>query len=111
MSRKFIIFVIDILANSGTPEEMKAIDEFNDTLRANQHFIFAGGLSSPENGKVIDNRKGANIVLSQPLFEAKENYSGFWLIEAEDEKVAYELALQGSKACNRKVELRPLLGS
>ena len=35
---------------------------------------------------------------------------GFWLIEAADEAVAKELALAGSKACNRKVELRPLLG-
>jgi len=31
------------------------------------------------------------------------------LIEAESIDVARELAFAGSKACNRKVELRPLL--
>ena len=50
---KFLISVIDDLTNSGTPDEMAAINAFNDELRA---------------------------------------------------KLAYE----ASKACNRKVELRPL---
>ena len=43
---KFIIFVIDDLTNSGTPDEMVAINAFNDGLRANGQWIFAGGLSS-----------------------------------------------------------------
>jgi len=41
--------------------------------------------------------------------EVPEYYSGFWLIEAGDESKARELALAGSLACNRKVELRPYL--
>jgi hypothetical protein len=44
------------------------------------------------------------------LFDAKENYSGFWLIQTTDLASAQKLAFEGSKACNRKVELRPLLG-
>jgi hypothetical protein len=46
----------------------------------------------------------------KPLFANKENFSGFWLIQAESIEVARKLAFAGSKACNRKVELRPLLG-
>ena len=107
---KFIIFVIDDLSNSGTAAEMTAIDEFNDGLRANGQWIFAGGLSAPSNGNVIDNRAGAGIETGKPLFDAKENFSGFWLIQAESIEVARTLAFAGSKACNRKVELRPLLG-
>jgi hypothetical protein len=34
MLKKFIIFVIDDLSESGTPEEMLAIDAFSDSLRA-----------------------------------------------------------------------------
>jgi hypothetical protein len=104
-----MIFVIDDLSGSGTPEEM-VINAFNDELRAHGHWIFAGGLSSPENGNVIDNRSDANIFTGKPLFDALENYSGFWLIEAADLETAQKLAFAGSKACNRKVELRPLLG-
>jgi hypothetical protein len=106
---KFIIFVIDDLSNSGTAAEMTAIDAFNDGLRANGQWIFAGGLSAPSNSNVIDNRSGAGIETGKPLFEAKENFSGFWLIEAANGDVAKELALAGSRACNRRVELRPLL--
>jgi hypothetical protein len=106
---KFIIFVIDDLTNSGTPAEMVEINAFNDSLRANGQWIFAGGLSAPSNANVIDNRGDAGIETGKPLFDAKENFSGFWLIEAESVEVAKDLAFAGSKACNRKVELRPLL--
>ena len=106
---KFVIFVIDDLTNSGTPDEMVEINAFNDSLRANGQWIFAGGLSAPSNGNVIDNRAGAGIETGKPLFDAKENFSGFWLIQAESVEVAKDLAFAGSKACNRKVELRPLL--
>jgi riboflavin biosynthesis pyrimidine reductase len=34
---------------------------------------------------------------------------GFWIIEAADLDVALKLAAEGSKACNRKVEVRPFL--
>ena len=106
---KFIIFVVDDQTNSGTPAEMTEINAFNDSLRANGQWIFAGGLSAPSNGNVIDNREGAGIETGKPLFDAKENFSGFWLIEAANPEVAKDLAFAGSKACNRKVELRPLL--
>jgi len=106
---KFIINVIDDLSNSGTPAEMNEINKFNDQLRMNGQFIFAGGLAAPENADVIDNRNDANLSTGKPLFEANENFSGFWLIEAENIDVARKLEFAGSKACNRKVELRPLL--
>ena len=52
---------------------------------------------------------------SEPLFtdgpfvESKEYLAGFWIIEAPDLDVALKLAAEGSKACNRKVEVRPFL--
>ncbi len=106
---KFIIFVIDDLTNSGTPVEIVAIYSFNYGLRANGQWIFAVGLSAPSNSNVIDNRGDAGIETGKPLFDHKENFSGFWLIEAANAYIAKELALAGSKACNRRVELRPLL--
>ena len=110
MAKRFLISVIDNLSESGTPDEMVAIDAFNDSLRENGQWIFAGGLAAPVNANVIDNRANAGIETGKPLFDAAENFSGFWLIEAETLEVARDLAFQGSLACNRKVELRPLLG-
>jgi hypothetical protein len=109
MAKHFMIFVIDDLTASGTPEEMVNIDAFNDKLREKGHWVFAGGLSAPSHGNVIDHRKQANVSTGQPLFNAPENYSGFWLIKADDLDTATRLAFEGSHACNRRVELRPLL--
>jgi hypothetical protein len=107
---QFIIFVIDDRAGSGTQSEMVAIDVFNEKLQANGHWIFAGGLAAPSHGNVIDNRNDSGIETGKPLFATSENFSGFWLISADDLDSAKALAFEGSKACNRKVELRPLLG-
>jgi hypothetical protein len=105
---KFLISVIDDLSNSGTPAEMEASNAFNDGLRENGQWIFAWGLQAPETATVIDNRNGANAETGKPLFDAKENFSGLWLIDAADAETAKKLAYDASKACNRKVELRPL---
>jgi len=104
---KFQISVIDNLANPGTPAEMVEIDKFNDELRANGQFIFAWGLHEPQSATVIDNRNGANLSTGEPLFDAAENFSGLWIIDAADAETASKLAFAASKACNRKVELRP----
>ena len=104
---KFQISVIDDLSNSGTPAEMVEIDKFNDELRANGQWIFAWGLQAPESATVIDNRYDANLNSGKPLFDAKENFSGLWIIDAADTETARKLAFEASKACNRKVELRP----
>jgi hypothetical protein len=106
-SMKFLISVIDALENPGTVEEMVEIDKFNDQLRANSQFIFAWGLHGPEKSTVIDNRADANKSSGKPLFDARENFSGLWIIEVEDAETARSLAFAASKACNRKVELRP----
>jgi hypothetical protein len=105
---KFLISVIDDRSESGTPEEMAEIDRFNEKLRANSQWIFAWGLQSPETATVIDNRNGANSSTGKPLFNSKENFSGLWIIEAENADIAQSLAFEASKACNRKVELRPM---
>ena len=106
---KFLISVIDDLSGSGTPEEMSAIKAFNDGLREKGYWVLAEGLIDPATAVVIDNRAGANIATDGPLFKAKENISGFWIIDVPNKEIAFELAAQGSKACNRRIELRPIL--
>ncbi len=108
---KFLISVIDDSTNSGTPAEMSEIDKFNDALRNNGQFIFAWGLEDPSTATVVDNRSGAGTETGKPLFDSKENVTGFWLVEAGDQSVARALAYDASRACNRKVELRKLHGN
>ena len=106
---KYIIFVIDSASNSADGNEMAAIDAFNDMLQDKGHWITAAGIHHGEAATVLDNRADAGIVTEGSLYSSPEHYSGFWIIEAEDRMTALELAAAGSKACNRKVELRPYL--
>jgi hypothetical protein len=106
---QYLVSVIDDKTNSGTPDEMAAIDVFNDRLRADGHWVFAAGLASPDTATVIDNRGGEALFTDGPFLESKEYLAGFWIMEAPDLDVALKLAAEGSKACNRRVEVRPIL--
>ena len=83
---------------------------FNDRLVAEGHWVFTGGLGEPSTATVIDNRGEEAMFTDGPFLESKEYLAGFWIIEAPDLDVALKLAAEGSKACNRKVEVRPFLG-
>ena len=114
---QFLISVIDDPASLATPDEMAAVsnpepesrtlDAFNDRLVAEGYWVFAGGLAAPSTATVIDNRGDKALFTDGPYVESKEYLGGLWIIEAADLDVALKLAAEGSKACNRKVEVRP----
>lgn len=106
---RYFVSVIDSTPSSGTSDEMAAIDAFNDGLQANGNWVFAGGLGAPTTATVVDGRSSEAMFVDGPFVETKEWLSGFWIIEATDLDVALELAAAGSKACNRRVEVRPFL--
>jgi hypothetical protein len=106
----YLMSVLDDTSNSGTPEEMAAINAFNDSeLKAKGHWVFAGGLASPATATVVDGRGGEPVFTDGPYLESKEFMAGFWVVEAPDLDVALRLAAMGSKSCNRRLELRPFL--
>ena len=106
---QYLVSVINNTTDLATADEMAAIDVFNDGLVAEGHWVFAGGLGAPSSATVIDNRDGEAMFTDGPFLESKEYLAGFWIMEAADLDVALKLAAEGSKACNRKVEVRPFL--
>jgi hypothetical protein len=57
-------------------------------------------------GDALDDRP-VPAVWPRPTGVGNEKYlGGFWIVEAFDLDVALKLATEGSKACNRKVEVR-----
>jgi len=44
---QYLVSVIDDRTNSGTPEESRAIDEFNERLRAGGYWVFAAASPIP----------------------------------------------------------------
>jgi hypothetical protein len=106
---RYFVSVIDDVPESATPDEMARIDVFNDKLQTDGHWVFAAGLGGPATATVVDGRGAEALVTDGPFVETKEWVSGFWVIEAPDLDVALELATAGSRACNRRVEVRPFL--
>jgi hypothetical protein len=106
---KYLVSVIADTADSATPSESAAINVFNERLEAEGYWFFAGGLASPSTATVIDNRGGRALLTDGSFLESKEYVAGFWIMVAPDLDMALKLAAEGSKACNRKVEVRPFL--
>ncbi|SBN61866.1 Uncharacterized conserved protein [Curtobacterium sp. 9128] len=92
-----------------TDAEMAAIDAFNDRLRADGHWVFAAGLAAPELATVVDNRDDAALVTDGPYVATTEFVAGVWIWDVPDADVALQLAAEASKACNRRLEIRPVL--
>ena len=107
-------FLINVIESIDRPahsrQEIDAIDAFNNEMVAAGERVLAVGIASPENSIQIDNRDGEVKYIKESLTDSSEYVSGFWIIDVSNQEIALELAARGSKACNRRVELRPLLG-
>ena len=85
----------------------KAVDDFNQKVKSEGAWVFAGGLEPIEAATTVDGTKSAPIVTDGPYAESKEYLGGFWVIEAPDLDAALAWAKQGSAACAGTVEVRP----
>ena len=98
----------------GSKEEMEeafaATGAFNEKLRAEGYWVFAGGLQPAASATVVDGQGGSPLITDGPYLETKEVIGGFWVIDAPDLDVALALAAVGSRACRGKVEVRPFDG-
>ena len=83
---------------------------FNEQLRADGYWVFAGGLDAASTATVVDGQGEAPVMTDGPYLETKEIIAGFWVIDVPDLDVALELAARGSKACRGTVEVRPFDG-
>ena len=106
---QYLLSVIDpATGDDGTATEA-TLDEFNDRLEREGHWVFAGGLGAPTTATVVDARGPEPLVTDGPFVESKEYVGGLWIVEAADLDAALRLACEGSRACGHKVEVRPFL--
>lgn len=98
----------------GSKEEMEQsfaeTDAFNERLKADGHWVFAGGLQAASTATVVDGQGDAPVLVDGPYLETKEVIGGFWVVDVPDRDVALALAAEGSRACRGKVEVRPFEG-
>jgi hypothetical protein len=82
MAQYLLSVLFDDTTDLATGEEMAAIDAFNEQLKADGHWVFAGGLASPSTATVVDGRDREPVFTDGPYLESKEHIAGFWIIEA-----------------------------
>ena len=85
----------------------KAVDVFNQELRDEGAWVFAGGLHPADTATVVRVQDGETLTTDGPFAETKEQLGGFWVVEAPDLDAALALAARGSQACGAPVEVRP----
>jgi len=83
---------------------------FNEKLKADGYWVFAGGLAPVETATVVDGQGEKPVMTDGPYLETKEVIAGFWVIDVPDLDVAIKLAAEGSRACRGTVEVRPFDG-
>lgn len=105
---------MDEFGDYGSQEEMDkafaATDVFNQKLRADGYWVFAGGLAPATTATTVDGTGETVVMTDGPYLETKEVIGGFWVIDAPDLDVALKLAAEGSAACRGTVEVRPFEG-
>lgn len=84
---------------------------FNEELKAEGSWVFAGGLGRPDEATTLDNTGGEVIVTDGPFLETKEFLGGFWVVEAPDFDAVLKIAARASKACGAKLEIRTFDGA
>lgn len=101
---------VDEHANYGSREAMEqafaATAAFNEELREQGYWVFAGGLESASKAAVVDGQGEGPLVTDGPYLESKELLAGFWLIDVPDRATALELAARASRACGGRIEVR-----
>jgi hypothetical protein len=92
-------------------EAMADTGAFNERLQEEGYWVFANGLEPATTATVVDGQGSEPVFTDGPYLESKEYIGGFWVIEAPDLDVAVRLAVDASKACRGKVEVRPFAGA
>lgn len=88
-------------------EQRRATGDFTDELRREGSFVYVNGLTEASVATVVDGRSDPPIFTDGPYLESKEYIAGFWIVEAADLDAALALAARASRACHRKIEVRP----
>lgn len=90
-------------------EEMfAAVEEFNERLRADDQWVFAGGLqpiAETRTARLAEDGRSAMLV-DGPYLDSKEQLGGFWVVDC-DETVVDDIARRAAVACQGDVEVRP----
>ena len=81
---------------------------FTDDIRRSGHFVGCNRLLPPDAATTVRVRNGKLSTTDGPFAETKEQFGGYYLIEARDMEEAIEVAARIPGAWHGCVEVRPV---
>ena len=107
-----MVIVDEAKLHALSEHESQALDdeslEYDDVLRARQHFVAAQALDSVSAATTLRIRNGKLSVTDGPFAETNEQVGGFILIDAKDLNEAIQLASRIPAIRFGAVEVRPI---
>jgi hypothetical protein len=106
-----------------SPEDVKAhigfMMRFSKELSDAGELVGAEGLAEPRQARIVRaGRNGAPEVTDGPFAESKEFLAGYWIVDVESPKRAYEIAARASAApgpggapLNMPIEVREVMSA
>jgi hypothetical protein len=92
----------------GFDELMAAFAELNEELRANDKLLAAEPLQATSLATTVRVRDHERLVTDGPFAETKEQFAGFYLVEADDLDEALGYAARIPIAATGSIEVRPV---
>ena len=107
---RYFLSVLNSTANPASDDVTPDITAFNTMLRDKGYLVMATGMYGVEDAEVFDNRGGRGEATPGSYLVQDEAVVGFWILDLPDADTARDIAAGASRACNRRIELRPLHG-
>lgn len=100
--------VMEQMAEAEAARQYSEYAVFTDNIKANGHFISANRLKPSDTATTIRVRNGQITLTDGPFAETKEQFGGYYVIEARDLNEAIQVAAKIPGARYGCVELRPI---
>jgi hypothetical protein len=100
--------VMEQMPNADADKHFHEYAEFTESIKASGHFVGANRLKPPHTATTVRVRDGKVSTTDGPFAESKEQFGGYYLIEAKDSNEAIQIASRIPGARLGCVEVRPI---
>lgn len=108
-------YLLSIMQPDGPPPDpavlgpiMAAVTEFGEQLQAAGAWVLSGGLTAPNEARVVRADPSGVLVSDGPYSQFGEHLGGFWIIRAGDRDEAVGWAAHAARATTLPIEVREL---
>ena len=100
--------VMETMSEAEAAQQYREYAAFTDDLKRHGHFVSANRLQPVDTATTVRVRNGQVAVTDGPFAETKEQFGGYYVIEARDLDEAIQIAAKIPGARYGSVELRPI---